>query len=135
MSKESAHAQKLAFAVQHQIALFFFQIDPRHIQRNARRLGVAFQIRKQRTILRLRPRLNRSLSQSLQLVRNDQVEIEIDRVPKPLAPRARPIRIVEGKKPRLRLLVPQTALLALKPLREAERGTILRKTVTPVCRR
>src|SRR5579859_1541194 len=96
------------------------QIDPRHVQRNSCLLRIALQIRLQRTIFRLCPRFNRSLGQSLQLVGNHEIEIEINRVPKSLAARASAIRIVEGKQPRLRLLIPQVAELTFKSLRKAQ---------------
>src|SRR5262249_23628017 len=49
-----------------------------------------------------------------------EIEIEVDRVPKSLTLRTSPIRIVERKKPRLRLLVADIAGFALKPLRKAK---------------
>ena len=118
--EKSAHPQKLSLAVEHQILVLVLQVSPRHIQRNPRLLGIALQIGKQRTILGLGPGLNRTVSERLHLVRNHQIEIEVDRIPKSLAPRASPIRIVERKQPRLRLLIPQVAVLALKPLRKPQ---------------
>src|ERR1700680_3336727 len=119
MIKKSPHPQKLSFPGQHESSVFFLQVRPRHIERNARLLGVTLQIGAQRTILRLGPRFNRAIGQGFDLVRNDEIEVEVDCVPEPLAPRTRPIRVVERKKPRLRFLIPQIANLALKPLRKA----------------
>src|SRR6202008_2631370 len=79
---------------------------------------------EERPVFRLRPRLNRTLAQSLHLVGNDEVKVEVDRIAESLAARARPIRIVEGKQPGLRLLIAQIAVLALEPLREAQCGCL-----------
>ena len=103
--------------------MFNVQIRPRQIERNARLLGITLQIGEQRTILRLRPRLNRTFGQALNLVRNDEVEIEINGIAKPLTARASSVGIIKRKKSWLRLLITQVTVLALKPLREAESAT------------
>ena len=123
VGKESAHPQKLPLAAKHEIFVFIVQIRPWRIEGNARLLGITLQIGEQRTILRLRPRLNRTFRQALDLVRNDEVEIEINRIPKPLTPRASSVGIIKRKKSWLRLLITQATVLALKPLRETEWGT------------
>ena len=64
MREESAHAQKLSLAVRApDSAARSVELRPRHIQRNPRRLRKPLQLGKQRTILRLGPRLNRAFSQ------------------------------------------------------------------------
>src|SRR5579863_1118273 len=98
--------------------MFLLKIGPRYVERNPRLLGVPLQIGEQRTILRLGPGLNRAFRQCLQLVRDDEIKIEIDRVAESLAPRARAVRIVKRKEPRLWLFIAHIALLALKTLRE-----------------
>src|ERR1051326_7379634 len=113
VAEESSYPHELCVAIEHQIAMLLRQIDPRHVQRNSCLLRIALQIRLQRTIFRLRPRFNRSLGQSLQFVGNPEIEIKINRVPKSLAAWASTIRIVEREHPRLRLLIPQVAELAL----------------------
>ena len=87
---------------------------------NAGRARVAAHLRCQRLVLGLGPRLDRAFGQRQRLVRNHQVQIEIDGVAEALAARARAERIVEREQPRLRLFVADVALLALEALREAE---------------
>src|SRR3984893_864501 len=120
MIEESTNSQKLPLAVENQVSVFRLEVHPRYIERNPRLFGIAFQVRKKRTVLRLGPRLNGAIGQGLNPVWNDQIEIEVDRVPKSLAPRTRSVRIVEGEKPRFRLLITQVAFLALEPLRETQ---------------
>ena len=100
--------------------MLFVKVDPCHIQRNAGLLGVALQIREQRAIFRLGPGLNRAIGQGLHLVRDDEVQIEVDGVAKSLTLGTRAVGIVEREKPWLGFFVLQVAVLALKPLREAK---------------
>ena len=127
MRKESAHSQKFTLAIEHQIPVLLGEVDPCHVQRDPGCLRVSLQISEQRPVLRLGPRLDRAFGQRFQLVGNDKVEIEVDGIAESLAFRAGAVRIVEGEKPRLGLLVADIAVLALKALREAKcsRGAAL----------
>src|SRR6185312_3530278 len=58
--------------------------------------------------------------QRLGPVRNHQIQIEINSVAESLALGAGPVRIIERKQPRLRLLITDVAKLAFKALREPE---------------
>src|SRR5882724_11050027 len=120
MIKKSPHSQKLPIPIEHQLTLLILQIGPRHIEWNPDLFGIPLQVDKQGTILRLRPGLNRPFAQGLQRIWNHEPKIEINRVPKPLAPRASPVWIVKGKQPRLRLLILQAAVLTLKSLRKSQ---------------
>ena len=71
-------------------------------------------------IARLGPRLNRAVIQRFAGVRHHQVQIEINRVSESLAARARSIRIVERKQPRLRLLIQRAVVLAFESLVERQ---------------
>src|SRR5436305_1398217 len=122
VTKESANAHELALAVEHGVAMLFIKVDPCHIERNACLFGVPLQIREQRAILRLGPRLNRAIGKGLQLVRDYKVQIEVDGIAKSLALRTRTVGIIEGEEPWLGLFVFQMAVLALKPLGEAKHG-------------
>ncbi len=66
------------------------------------------------------PRIDRAVVEGLTLIRNDEVEIEIDRVAEALAARACAIGIVEGEEARLRFAVKAMAVLALILPREAK---------------
>ena len=73
---------------------------------------------------RVRPRLragltvgfDRTLVDTFRLIRDDQVEVEINSVAKSLAPGARTVRIVKREQPRLGLFVTQVAMFALEAL-------------------
>src|SRR6202040_2374689 len=100
--EKSAHTQKAAFTIQHPLLLLRLKFRPGQVKRDVRLLGIALQVGEERTILGLGPGLNRAFGQSLALVRDHQIEIEIDGVAESLASRAGAVRIVEGEKPRLR---------------------------------
>jgi hypothetical protein len=121
MIEEPAQAEKSSVTAQHQTLVLCVEIAPGHIERDARLLGVALEIGKQRAIFRLRPRLDRTLGQRLHLVWNDKAEIKVDRVAKSLAARACAIRVVKREQPRLRFLVPYVAVLALEALGKTQR--------------
>ena len=93
---------------------------PRHIHRHAMLLRRPLQLREVRPILGRVPRIDRALVERLRFVRNDQVEIEVDRIAESLAARAGAKRIVEREQPRLRLAINPMASLALERRREAQ---------------
>ncbi len=117
--KETLYAGKLAFAFNHQRLLIFSQIDPRDIERHVTLPRKLPQLGLKRAILRFGPRLNRAFAQRFGHVRDNQIQIEINGVAKALASRARAKRIVKREQRRFRLFIPDVAVLALEPLREA----------------
>ena len=118
--EESMHAGKRAFPFQHETLLRGGQIEPRHVQRNTLLTRRATHLGVIRAILRTRPWIDRAVVEGLALVRDDEVEIEVDGVAEALAARTCAIGIVEGKEPRLRLAIEAVAVLALVLAREAE---------------
>ena len=94
------------------------QIAERNIHRNSFRARETPHVHRKLAVTRLGPRLDRAVVKRLALVRNHAVQIEIHGVPESLAARARAIRIVERKKPRLRFLIRRAALLAFEALVE-----------------
>src|SRR5207244_13508723 len=66
------------------------------------------------------PRPDRALVQRRGRMREQQLEIEIDRVSQSVAARASAIVVVERKQARLRLFISNIAALALEPLGEAQ---------------
>ncbi len=71
-----------------------------------------------RPVVRLGPRLDGALLNRLGGVGHDEVDVELDDVPEPVAGRARAERVVEGEQPRLRILVRDAAWPALEALGE-----------------
>src|SRR5712692_2106760 len=79
-------------------------------------------------MLWLGPWLNSAFLQTQAGIRNYQIEIESDRVAKPLAGRARPIRIIKTEKARLWLGVNSAVIFTLEPIGEFQaRGDRLRR--------
>ena len=118
--KESAHPRKAAFAADNHPLVLRIECCPGRVERNFHLLSKALQLGVERTVLRLGPGLDSTLSQSLGLVGNDQVEIEVNGVAETLATRARAIRTIEREQPRLGLLVADAAVLALEAIRETD---------------
>src|SRR5262249_37456466 len=87
--------EELTDCIHNERALVRREIAERNIHSNAARSGGFLQIVEVSSITRLGPRFDRSLVQRLAFVRDHKVEIEVDRVAKPLAARACAKRIVE----------------------------------------
>ena len=79
-----------------------------------------FQILKKATVARLGPRFDGALFDGFAGIGDHEVQIEINGIAKTLAARACAIRIVEGKKPRLRLLIQGTVVFAFESLVESQ---------------
>src|SRR2546426_890943 len=88
------------------------------VERNSVGSRVALHLLHERPVARLGPRLDGALVERFATVRNHQVEIEINRIAEALAARAGAVRAVEREQARLRLLIDQGAILALKALVE-----------------
>src|SRR5207248_627893 len=101
--------------------MFRGQVLPRNIQRNAKHLGMAFQLSVERTILRFRPRFNGIVGQSFGFVGDDQIEVEINSIAEALAPWTSAEWVVKRKEAGLGLLVADQAILAFEVLGKAER--------------
>src|SRR5579859_763585 len=120
MLKEAAYAVKSARPFDNQLLLLGVQLKPGRVQRNLCRPCEALEFSEQRPVLRLGPGLDRAFVQRLALVRDHQVEVNIDRVAKALAARARPIRIVEREQARLGFVVAAAIVFALEALGKAQ---------------
>ena len=118
--EESAHAQELSFPIQNKFLLRWLELCPGTSSGIPACLAKRFISVNTRPVFRLVPRIDRSFAQRFRLVRNHQVEIEVNRVAESLASRTRAIGIVERKQPRLRLLVAQIAVLAFEALGEPQ---------------
>ena len=118
MIEETAHSQKSAFACNDHPLMFPIKFVPGHIQRDTGFASKALQVGKQRAIFGLGPRLDRALVKGQRLIRNHQVQIEIDRISESLAARTGAVRIVEREQSRFRFLVANIADLALETLGE-----------------
>src|SRR5690242_10904144 len=114
MLEESVNARKAARAFQHKGLLVQREVVPGDIRRNAVLLRRALQFGEVGPILGAVPRINCAFIEGLRLVRNDEVEVEVDGVAKALAAWAGPVRIVEGEEARLRLAVCAMAVDAFK---------------------
>src|SRR6201999_2062465 len=119
-SEEAVHAKERPMTIQHKLLLRRSQLPPRRVQRNAMLHGCFPQLRLVRAILGPRPGINRAVVQSLLLIRDDQVDIEINGVAKALATLARAVRIVEREQPRFRFTVNAMAKLAFVGLGKAQ---------------
>ncbi len=120
MLEEAAHSPEFAVAADDEALLLGREVLPGHIERNARRARIAPHLGGERPVLRLGPRLDGAFGQRQRLVRDDQIQVEVDGVAEALAARTGAERIVEGEQPRLGLLVADVALLALEALRKAQ---------------
>src|SRR5438132_13835321 len=118
--KKSFYAVKFVgrIALQYQPALVDGEVTPRNIGGNSLPARPFFGFLQQAAITGLRPGLNCSIVERLAGIRNDEIEIEIDGVAKPLAARARAVGIVERKQPRLRLLIDGSVIFALEAVVE-----------------
>ena len=118
--EEAPHTPPLIVTLEDVVLLRGRQVLPRNVQRNPRRSRVALHLRTQRLVFRLGPRLDCAFCQRKGLVRDHQVEVEIDGIPESLALRTCAIGIVEREQTGLRLFVFRAIVLALKTLREAK---------------
>ena len=95
MIEKSADTGKFAFAINDQFLVLRVEFRPGNVERNLCLLRIALQFGEQWSILRLRPRLDRTIVQCLRLVGNHQIKIEINRIAKALAARTRAVWIIE----------------------------------------
>ena len=120
-------------AFEQQLALVRRQMPPRDVRRNVLRARELLRFLHQPAIARLGPRLDRAVVERFARIGHDEIEIEIDRVAESLAARACAPRIVERKKPRLRLLINGAVIFAFEaivedePLARGARACIRRK--------
>ena len=103
--EEAADAPELAVAVDDEALLVGRQVVPGHVERNAGCARIAAHLGGERAVLRLGPRLDGAFGQGQRLVRDDEVQVEVDGVAEALAARAGPVGIVEGEEARLGLVV------------------------------
>ena len=118
--KESAHAEEFLIAIENSPLLLWFKMRPGNIKRNSRLPGEALHLGGDRPMSGLGPGLDRSLVQSLCLIWNHQIQIEINRVAEALASRARAERVIKREQARLWLRVTNATGLALESLREPQ---------------
>ena len=118
VGEEAVDTKKGLVAIEHKGLLLRGQLSPRRIQGNAMLHGGLAESRLIRAILRPGPGIDGALVQRLLLVRNDQVQVEIDGVAEALAALAGSVRIVEREQPGLGLAVDAMAELTLEGLRE-----------------
>src|SRR5688572_16361887 len=110
--------EEIADCVDREFQVLRIQFADGLIQRNARRFRGFFEIVEVDPIPGLRLWLDRALVERERAVGQQQVEIEIDRVAEPLTAGTCAKRIIEGEQPRLRILIADTARLALKGFAE-----------------
>src|SRR5271154_950792 len=120
--EESLYALEIVFriALEHQAALLGGELAPGDIRRNAAPARPLFHILQKSAVARLGPWLDRAFVERFAGIRDDQIQIEINRVAKTLAARAGTIGIIKRKKPRLGLLIERPVVLALKAFVERE---------------
>src|SRR5262249_3152035 len=120
--KKALHAIEIVFGVafEDKAALLVRKLAPGNVCRNAPAARPFFQFRDKRAIAGLGPGLDSAFIERLARIRDNEIEIEINRVAKALAARTRPIRIVERKKPWLRDLIDGAVVLAFKPFVEGK---------------
>src|ERR1700733_12192535 len=107
-------------AIKHEGLLLRSQLAPRRVQRDAMLHGGFPQLRLIRAILGPGPGIDGAIVQRFLLVRNDEVQVEIDSIAEALAALASAIRIIEREQPGLGLTVDAMAKFAFEGLREAE---------------
>ena len=108
----------LGIAFENQPPLFRGELTPRHVRRNSATARPFLCVLKKHSVTRFRPRFDRAVVERLARIGNDQIQIEIDGISKPLAARTRAVRIIEGEKPRLGFLVESAVVLAFEALVE-----------------
>ena len=116
--KKSADSLEIAVALHQPAALVGGELVIRNVEGNSLRARGAAHFILRHAVARLGPGFHRAFGQSLVLVGNHQVEIEINGISESLAPRAGPVGIVERKQTRLGILINDFAGLALKALIE-----------------
>src|SRR5260370_4480407 len=108
----------LGIAFENEPALLRGELAPRHVRGNSTRARPFLCVLEKYAVAWFRPRFDGPVVKRLARIGNDQVQIEIDRISETLATRTRAVRIVEGKKSRLRRLVERAVVLAFEPLVE-----------------
>src|ERR1019366_5430580 len=120
MLEEATHTPEFAITVDDVILLLAGKVLPRYVLRNACGAGVAAHLRRQRPIFWLGPGLDHPFGEGEGLVRDHQVQIEIDGVAEALTAWTRAKWIVEREQPWFRFFVTKVAHLALETLRETQ---------------
>src|SRR5271166_1963168 len=118
--EETAHAREFAVAAHDEVLLLGREVLPRHIERNAGGARVAAHLGRERPVLGLGPRLDGAFRQRQRLVRDDQVQVEVNRVAETLTAWTSAERVVEGKQARLRFFIADVTLLTFEALRKAQ---------------
>src|SRR5208337_1263564 len=120
MLEETAHAPEFAITADDEILLFGREVLPGYIQRNTGGPSVTAHLGRERPIFWLRPGFDGALGQRERFVRDDKVQVEVNRIAESVAARTCPEWIVERKQPRLGFLAADVALLAFEALREPQ---------------
>ena len=118
--EETVDAEKRPVPVEHKLLLGRGQFSPGRVERDAMLHGGLPELCLVGPIFGASPGIDGAFVQRLLLIRDDQVEIEVDGVAKALAALAGAIRVVEREQPGLRLAVDAVAKFAFKGLGEAE---------------
>ena len=103
-AEEADHALEFLVAFQHQAAMLFREVGPGHVQRNVMPAREALHLQDDGAVTRPVPGLDGAFRQRLRRVGDDELLFDLDEVAEPVAGRAGPERVVEGKEARLRLL-------------------------------
>ena len=120
--EETLYAVEIVFGVafEDQAALLGGELTPGNVCGDAALARPFARFLEKDAVARFGPRLDGAIIERLAGVGYDEVEIEIDGVAEALAARASAIGIVEGKEPRLGLLVERAVVFALEALIEGE---------------
>ena len=110
--KEAMHAGKASVTIEDEGLIARLHLQPWNVDRNIVQPGNALQFSLVGRVLRPRPRIDGALSERFRLVRDDEVQIEIDRVAKTLAAWTGAERIVEREQAWLRFTVDPMTVIA-----------------------
>src|SRR5207245_10532349 len=102
---EEAHPPvELLVALEHEPPVLLGQAGPRDVHGDAPPAGEALQLGEQSPVVGLVPGLDDALAERPLLVGDDEVLVDLDEVPEPVAGAAGAVGVVEGEQPGLGLL-------------------------------
>ena len=112
--EEAAHAAPLTTPFDHRLLVRLRKLIERDGHRDLFRPAKLFQFLHGPLVLRLGPGLDRAVFQRQTGIRNNEIEVEPDRVSKALAGRTRAVWIIETEEPRLGSRVNSVVILAFE---------------------
>jgi hypothetical protein len=119
-AEEAADAFVITIAIDDEAALFLRELGPRRLEADVCLAGRPLQLGQLGAIVRLAPRLDRSLRDRFRRIGHDEVHVELDDVAEAVTRRTGAERVVEREEPRLRRLVRDATRAAFESLRELE---------------